>query len=106
MSEERRFLDFARFHTENPYVYDLFKRFAFEAIKAGRTRLAARLIGERIRWECSVVVSSADEFKLNNNHLPYYARLFAEDHPEYSSFFEFREHRNCARTHSRPGADF
>ncbi len=81
---------FDEFHTLNPSVYTLFKKFAFEAIKAGRKRLSTKLIVERMRWEAYVDTAQTDEFKINNNHTAYYARLFMSDYPAYKDFFVTR----------------
>ena len=78
------------FHKGNPKVYQLFKRFAFEAIAAGCQNFGTNAIIERIRWETQVVTSDVD-FKINNNHAPYYARLFMHDHPHHDNFFRTRQ---------------
>jgi hypothetical protein len=78
------------FHLANPQVYELFKRFTFEALRSGRKNYSAYAIFERIRWH-SEIETQGDDFKLNNNHRPYYARLFMYEHPEYDGFFRTRE---------------
>lgn len=83
---------FEKFHRENPEVYELFKRFTFEAIKAGRGRLSAAMIVERIRWETSVV-TRGDQFKVNDIFTPYYSRMFMAEFPEHSDFFPTRRLR-------------
>jgi hypothetical protein len=82
-TERQRWLDW---HSANPQVYDLFKRFTFEAIDRGHRKLSAWLIVNRIRWETTVETSSGD-FKISNNLIAYYARLFMDEHPEYRGFF-------------------
>lgn len=86
-------MEFVVFHAENPQVYALFKKFAFQAINAGRTRFSARMILERIRWY-SQVETTDPKFKLNDHHTPYYARLFMRDHPEHGELFELRALRS------------
>jgi hypothetical protein len=81
---------FAQFHQENPHVYQLFKRFAFEAIGARRGRFSARTILHRIRWYTSVETNDPDGFKVNDHWSPYYGRMFVRDHPEHEGFFETR----------------
>ena len=85
-SQER----FDRFHAENPHVYQLFKRFTFEAIKSGRERFSARTVIHRIRWYTTVETEDPQGFKINNNWSPFYARMFVRDHPGHDSFFEVR----------------
>lgn len=83
MGNKRKFLEF---HNDNPHVYELFKRFSVEAIKNGHKRLSAWLIVNRIRWETSVVTKSGD-FKISNNAIAYYSRMFMHDYPSYNGFF-------------------
>ena len=42
--------EWKHFHVKNPEVYELFKRFAFEAINKGHLRLSSEMIINRIRW--------------------------------------------------------
>lgn len=79
------------FHKDNPKVYKLFCKFTHEAIEAGCKNFGTNAIIERIRWETNVVTRSDDEFKINNNHAPYYARLFMHYNPEYEGFFRTRQ---------------
>lgn len=87
--------DFLKFHDEHPEVYELLKRFALEALAAGRKKLSIALLAERVRWETSVV--GGKEFKLNNNHRSFYARMFMDDHPQYEGFFRTRQQKGLAR---------
>lgn len=85
-----RFAAWVAFHRANPAVFDLFLDFARKARARGMEHLGARLIGERIRW--FVAVETTDhEFKLNNNHLPYYARLAMLVDDDLSGAFERRD---------------
>lgn len=88
----KRLLAFRRFHAANPRVWSLFESFAIEAARAGARKIGARLIWERLRWEVAVVTRS-DEFKLNDHHPPFYARLFVRRHPEHDDLFELREQK-------------
>lgn len=84
--------DFADFHEKNPKVYELFKRFTFEAIRRGHKHFSSDAVVHRIRWETSVVTTTADvDWKINNNLTPYYARKFMQDYPMYKGFFRTRE---------------
>ncbi|MBM66092.1 MAG: hypothetical protein CMH55_07655 [Myxococcales bacterium] len=89
--DSRLLREFWAFHRANPQVYRLFCRFTREAIEAGRRHFGARMIYERIRWYTMIETRSADGFKLNDHHHPYYARLFMRDHPEYAGFFRTRK---------------
>lgn len=80
---------FERFDSENPSVWTLFKRFALEAIAAGKKHLSVSLIVERIRWE-AIVTTSETDYKVNNNHRAFYARKFHREFPEHGGFFRTR----------------
>jgi len=102
MQGEMRFSDehplmraFRLFHAANPHVYELFTKYALEACRAGRGRFGARMIWNRMRWYARFETTDGESggFKLNNNHTPYYARLFMSDWPEYEDLFETRRAR-------------
>ena len=80
---------FQEYHAQNPAVYEWFKKFTFEAINAGRTRLGAKMVAERLRWQSTV--SGNDGWKINNSHVAGYARLFARDFPEHQNLFSTRK---------------
>ena len=88
------------FHVEHPEVWGLFVRCTFEMIRVGRSHYSARTVWERIRWETDQAQTSDAEFKLNNNHHPFYARAFMKKYPEHDGFFRLRkqtskEHLPC-----------
>lgn len=80
---------FKQFHADNPHVYPLFKRFSFEAMKAGRNCFSTQMILERIRWYIEIE-TKGDVFKINNNHASCYSRLLMVEHPELVNFFRRR----------------
>ena len=80
---------FQKFHAENPKVYELFVRFSEEAIKAGRPRIGAKMLAERIRWYTSVETNGGS-WKLNNTFVSRYARLIAKERPDLAPLFETR----------------
>lgn len=83
-----RFLDF---HIKYPTVYRLFEKFAIQLIEHGHTKLGAKMIIERIRWEYATDSKDEHGFKINNDFTAHYARWFIKLHPEYKNYFEFRE---------------
>lgn len=83
-------LAFLEFHRKNPGVYELFKRFTFEAINSGRDNFGVGMIWERMRWYTQIE-TRGDPFKLNNNHRAYYGRLFMRDYPPHDGFFRTRK---------------
>lgn len=82
--------EFEKFDRENPEIWKMFCRFAGEAMAAGHTVLSANFIFERIRWETTVVTSSPEGFKVNNNHRAYYARKFNAECPNANGQFDTR----------------
>jgi hypothetical protein len=73
-------------HKENPEFYKLFKKFTFQAISKGHRRLSAWLIVNRIRWE-TMIVTTGNEYKISNDFIALYARLFMHEYPDYKGFF-------------------
>ena len=74
------------FHIDNPGVYALFKRFALEMIANGVNKSSPWLIGNRIRWEVALKTVGS-EYKVPNEHIAYYSRLFMCEHPQFGKFF-------------------
>ena len=78
-----------RFHREHPEVWQLFVRFTFELIHRGFQHYSARAIFHRIRWETAEAgVDQEKEFKIGNNHSPFYARRFMAMYPQYAPVFD------------------
>lgn len=89
------FEEFLKFHRANPSVFMAFAQYAFQAIQSGRERYSARAIMERVRWSIEIT-SKQGEFKINNNHVTFYARLFEATYPAHAGFFERRSKANAA----------
>lgn len=79
--------------TANPHVLDAFIALAQQAQRAGRRRIGAKLIVERLRWEYLLQTEAAD-FKLNNNYTSRLARAAVGRVPALEPLFEFRELRS------------
>jgi len=79
---------FIEYHKSNPHVFELFKRFAYEA-RARWDHFGAKAIYERLRWEADIYRESR-QFKLNNNFPSFYARLLIFEDPSFKTFFELR----------------
>ena len=78
-----------RWERRNRAFYPIFRHFAFQLIGAGRAKIGAKAIVERVRWEVSVR-TEGDPWKINNDYPAYYARLFMAEHPEHDGIFETR----------------
>jgi hypothetical protein len=83
-------IEFREYDRNNPQVWEMFCRFAFEAIEHGRDVLSVSLIVERCRWEVFVATKSNDGFKINNNHRAFYARKFMKTYPKHTDIFRTR----------------
>jgi hypothetical protein len=81
------------YHKANPRVFELFKQITFKAINKGKTKLSASLVVNVIRWEhfLETTTQRDGDFKINNNFVPYYARLFMRDFPKYDKIFNTRQ---------------
>jgi len=77
-------------HKQNPHVYEMFKKFTFHAIERGHKHSSAWLVINRIRWETSIETKGND-FKISNDYIAFYARLFMVEHPKYDGFFRIKE---------------
>lgn len=82
---------FVKWHEKSPEVWKELEKVALEAINTGIPKWGAKGIAEVVRWNLSM--RKKEEFKLNNNYVSYYARVFVLKYPEHSGFFEFREVR-------------
>lgn len=82
------------YHLENPHVWDLFQKYAFEAINTGREHYSVNAIFERIRWHNDIETKSEDGFKISNNHRAYYARFFHKKYPQHDGFFRVKQLRS------------
>jgi hypothetical protein len=80
---------FWEFHAARPDVYELVDRFSRIAA-ARRPHFSINVVFERIRWETNIERGEVD-FKINNNHRPYYARLWMRHNPAHKGFFRTRE---------------
>lgn len=65
---------FLNHHVENLGVWRLFQKYAIELHGSAREHAGAQLVAERCRWEASITTTG--EFKINNNLIPFYARMF------------------------------
>ena len=85
--------DFDKFHADNPEVWSLFVELVFKHINAGHQRGSVEMIFNIMRWNHEI--ETTDPFyKINNNHKPYYARLFIEkcksnDDPKYLKLVDY-----------------
>lgn len=82
---------FDEFHEKHPEVFAWFEEFTLELIATGNDRGGARMVIERIRWEVAVNPSRDEDFKINDNFISRYSRLYMDRHAEHRGFFETRK---------------
>ncbi len=91
--ETQRKAEFEDFHNRNPQVWSQFARLTKAVIQRGHSKLFGRMIWELIRYN-SMMQTDGDPFKLDNDLLPYYTRLFHIEYPQFGKVFETRGKEN------------
>jgi hypothetical protein len=87
---EQRKIDWWEWHKANPDVWRYFEKYAYEAVHRGRKKISHWLIINRIRWEVSIVTTGED-FKISNDYIAFYARLWKARHPEHADLFNTKK---------------
>ncbi len=81
---------FAWFHRNNPHVYATLVRMA-RRVRRYHLHWSMKGAFEVLRYMKDMRASTRDEeYKLNNNYTPYYARLIMENEPELAGLFRTR----------------
>ena len=85
------FLAFREFHEANPHVYDELRRLALDLKSRGRNQYGIMSLMNVVRWHRAMATTrDADDFKVNNNFAPYYARLLIRQEKKLAGFFVLR----------------
>lgn len=83
---------FERWIQDNPRVWELFKRFAEDRLRAGFTKYSADAILARVRWEVSLPDTVREGgFKLNDHYTSRLARKLQAEDERFKDFFELRQ---------------
>jgi hypothetical protein len=82
---------FMRFHDANPHVYDAMVRYSRELKARGKNKIGVEIILGRVRWDFTVSTVGDSEYKISNNHKPFYARLIMHREADLAGLFELRE---------------
>lgn len=72
-------------YIHEPHVYKLFEKFTLELTRK-RLKSSAWLVANRMRWEEKF--STEEDFKVTNDFIGLYARMFMARHPQYNNFFQ------------------
>lgn len=84
---------FEAFHAQHPEVYDKLVDLARMVRRRGLSHYSVYALYNRVRWHFTIERDMGEDFKLNNNYQPYYARLIMAEHPDLAGLFELRELR-------------
>lgn len=85
-------LAFDKFHAENPKVYAKLVALALQYKSRHRRQIGIKLLIEVVRWHTMMTTTDPD-FKINNNHAPFYSRLIMAQEADLKDFFRTREQR-------------
>ena len=88
--------EFRAFLPANLHVWEAFEREALKVISRGFKHYSARTIIHVLRHH-SALQEHGGQWKINNDHSPYLARLFDLMHPEHVGLWEFRETKAVKR---------
>jgi len=77
-------------HKDNPQVWGKFEEYTLEAIATGREHYSHWAIINRIRWNAEIETNGG-EFKISNDYIGFYARLFHARYPEHKDFFRLKQ---------------
>lgn len=80
---------FEAYHAENPQVWKMFKYFTSKVRNKGFKNYSAEAIFNQIRWYTDIETNDP-QFKINNNHKPFYARKYMKE-KNCEGFFRIRK---------------
>jgi len=89
-SDDKAVRKFKEFHRENPHVYELLRELALDLRDRGHKHYGINSLTEVVRWHHALETTD-DDFKLNNNYRPFYARILMDNEPRLAGFFRLRE---------------
>ncbi len=84
---------FDEYHRQNPHILDALIRLTDMAVSRGHRKIGMSLLVGQLRWE-SMMSTTGDEYKLNNNYNSRYVRLIEEVRPDLVGVFGKRELRS------------
>ena len=84
---------FTKYDQEHPEVYRYLLTLCRNVRERGFTRYAISPLVELVRWHFRIE-RGENEFKIQNDFKPWYARKIAQENPEFSDFFTFRPIRS------------
>jgi hypothetical protein len=76
-------------HKKNPHIWLEFQEQTHELIKSGVKKSSAWLVINKMRWD-HAIKTSGDDFKISNDFIAYYARMFRAKNPDHQEFFTIK----------------
>lgn len=97
---------FEQFHRDNPEIYRMLVRDAHKVQSKGK-RCSIYLLIERVRWFMTIETEGkqAEEFRINNNFSPFYARKLMAEEPGFKDFFQIRDQEQPECVYHHPHVD-
>ena len=83
---------FEAFHRANPHVYRAIVKVSRGARAMGHEHYSIARIFEYLRY--TSLVTTGEEWKLNNSYRAFYARMAMSREPDLANFFETRTQRH------------
>ena len=80
---------FRKFHFANPHIYQTFSIYSWDAANVGHKVFSHWLIMNRIRWD-SLIQTDGEKYKIPNEFIAFYARMFMIRHPQLGAFFKIK----------------
>lgn len=75
---------------DNIAIWEAFEAEALKVVNLGQRHYSARTIIHFLRHHSVLAETSESQWKINDHHSPYLARLFAMVHPQHADLFEYR----------------
>lgn len=80
---------FREYDERHPGIYDKFKEIAMGLWDRGYRKMGADYVIRIMRWRTGTG-AEGEEYKVNHNYFPYYARKMMLEFPEYQGMFNLR----------------
>jgi len=87
---------FEAVHKEHPEIYEAFKEVTFDLMRRGFQRFSQDGVMHIVRYTKSASAEDMERYRINNDYVSRYARLFINDYPEHESFFRIKPLKNAA----------
>mgnify|MGYP003342174344 CR=1 FL=1 len=69
----------------NPATFQFFEQFSLQMIQRRPKRGSAWMVANRVRWETAM--THDEVYKVSNDFIALYARLFMARHPQHEGYF-------------------